>query len=314
MFENLFGHKQALDLLPAIERAISNVEPLLKQTNGYPDAYLAPVSSALKYAHALAFSLPGPVTVSREAYASDPLVHALFPSIESVTEAISSSLSLQNHLLQAPTDGDLFALMGMRRQEKTVVGMQLSGQLVQHDVVQDMVYFTSHTIDNPAAGEVQARELVAMSFFDRLIDKVTQRIAQRKQDKHELLLEKDALMARLRTADERAHPELEDELARLMERLQTAIGTLELEHYAEDFAAVLLDPTQYLRLDQTPIKLDRMGIRHSDEDAAQGKVIVFDDLIGYDRRNWTVTMVRCSNIPHEAFASRLERAYRSLTI
>jgi hypothetical protein len=41
---------------------------------------------------------------------------------------------------------------------------------------------------------------------------------------------------------------------------------------------------------------------------------VFNELIGFDRRDWTVTMVHCSNIQSETFAARLETAYRMLSI
>lgn len=315
MFAHLFGHKQHLpDLMPAVEHAINRVEPLLKQIGSYPDAYFSPVSSALEYARTLANSLPGPLTINRESYAHDPLVHAFFPSVESVTEAMISSLPLQTLASQSPAGGELYALMGMRRSEKNVVGMQLSGQLVQHDVLQNMVYFTSHTIDDAAHSEAEAREKIAMDFFDHLIAKVVQRVARRKQIKQELLQEKDLLIARLRTADEHERAELRKHLARLMERLQIGVGALELEQYPEYFASVLLEPAQHLRLEQTRIRLDSMGIRHPDEDVDQGQVFVFDDLIGYDRRNWTVTLVRCNDIPHEAYASRLEQAYRTLSI
>ena len=317
VFAHLFGHESSPptpDLLPAIERAVNAVEPLLKQAGGYPDAYRAPIQSALEYAHALAAQIPGPVAINRESYARDPLVHALFPSIESVTDALGSSLALQNHLRASPADGELYALMGMRRIEKAVVGMHLTGQVVQHDVMQDMVYFISHTIENPAASETQARELVATSLFDRLIGKVAQRIALRKQEKQRLLLEKDTLMARLHAADEHSRPALQEQLARLMTELQSAIGTLELDRYQDDFVAVLLDPAQYLRLDQTPIRLDSMGIRRDNAAETHGETIVFNDLIGYDRRNWTVTMVHCTDLQYEEFASRLERAYRTLTV
>ena len=317
VFAHLFGHapsQPAPDLLPAIERAVNGVEPLLKQTGGYPNEYRAPIQSALEYAHALAERLPGPVEINRESYAGDPLVHALFPSVESVADALGNSLSLQNHLREFPADSEVYALMGMRRIEKAVTGMRLTGQMVQHDVMQDMVYFTSHTIESPAASEAQARELVAMSLFDRLIGKVAQRIAQRKQEKQALLQEKDTLMARLRAADELARPALQEQLTRLMDDLQSAIGSLELDRYQEDFVAVLLDPAQHLRLNQTPIRLDSMGIRRDKEVDAHGETIVFDDLIGYDRRNWTVTMVHCSDLQYEEFASRLERAYRTLTV
>lgn len=317
VFSHLFGRESSRpppDLMPAVERAINAVEPLLKQTGGYPGDYLAPIQSALDYAHALAARLPGPVEINRESYAGDPLVHALFPSLESVTDALGNSLALQNHMREYPADRSVYALMGMRRVEKAVAGMRLTGEVVQHDVMQNMVYFTSHTIESTAASEAEARELVAMSFFDRLVGKVAQRIAKRKQEKQALLQEKDTLLARLRTADERSRPALQEQLARLMADLQDAIGELELERYQEDFVAVLLDPAQHLRLDQTSIRLDSMGIRRDNANEHHGETIVFDDLVGYDRRNWTVTMVHCSDLQYEEFASRLERAYRTLSI
>ncbi|OGS85655.1 MAG: hypothetical protein A2061_05400 [Gallionellales bacterium GWA2_59_43] len=317
VFAHFFSHESSQpipDLLPVIERAINGVEPLLKQTSGYPDDYRAPIQSALEYARALAARLPGPVEINRESYAGDPLVHALFPSIESVTDALSSSLALQNHLREFPADGEVYALMGMRRIEKAVVGMRLTGQMVQHDVMQNMVYFTSHTIESTATSEAQARELVAINFFDRLTGKVAQRIAQRKQEKQALLQEKDILMAQLRAADEHARPALQEQLAHLMSDLQNAIGALELDRYQEDFVAILLEPAQHLSLIQTPIKLDSMGIRRDNTDENHGKTIIFDDLIGYDRRNWTVTMVHCSDLQYEEFSSRLERAYRTLSV
>jgi hypothetical protein len=74
VFGHLFGHRSERDspaLLLAIERAVFAVEPLLKQINGYPDSYRKPVAVALEYAHRLAASVPGPVMVDLESYASD---------------------------------------------------------------------------------------------------------------------------------------------------------------------------------------------------------------------------------------------------
>ena len=121
IFGNLFEHDREETipgLLPAIERAITAVEPLLKQSGGYPEIYRKPVATALKYARSLAASVPGPVAVNRESYASDPFVHALFPSIDFIQDAFSASRALQDHRCEFPTDGKLYALMGMRRFEK----------------------------------------------------------------------------------------------------------------------------------------------------------------------------------------------------
>ncbi|MBI5625840.1 MAG: hypothetical protein HY935_01365, partial [Nitrosomonadales bacterium] len=264
MFRHLFDHgskKVTPELQAAIERAVSSVEPLLKQLSGYPENFRKPVANALEYAHSLAASVPGPVVVDRESYAKDAFVHVIFPSIDSVPEAICSSLALQDYLRDLPAIDELYALMGMRRFEKSMVGMELSGQTIQRDVVQKVVYFTSHTLENPALSEQQARDLVASSFFDSLVGNVKKRVEGRKQGKQSLLLEKDLLMGRLRTANAQERPALEEELARTLNSIQSTISSLELSNYTEDFAAVLLNPEQYLRLDQKPVILDSMGIR-----------------------------------------------------
>ena len=317
MLSRLLGfdrNKDMAELLPVIERAVSKVEPLLKQTSGYPEIYHKPATVALEYVRSLAASVPGPVVINRESYARNPFVHALFPSLDFVLDAFSASRALRDYRSEFPDSGEIYALMGMRRWEKSMMGMELSGHVIQHDVPQNMVYFTSHTIENPAPSEKQAREQVIWSLFDSLVSKVAKRVGERKLKKLSQLQEKDALMARLRAADTQARPALEKELSRVVAGMQATVRSLDLRNYIEDFEAVLLNPEQHLRLDQTSIILDRMGIRRDSEDVNQGESVTFNDLIGFDRRNWTVTMVCCSNMQSESFAARLETAYRTLAI
>lgn len=316
LFGQLFGNdreKDTPELLSAIERAVSAVEPLLRQTNGYPESYRKPVTAALEYARSLASSVPGPVAVNRESYAGDAFVHALFPSADSVMEAFFASRALQGYYREFPAADELYALMGMRRFEKTMVGVELVGEVVQRDVVQKVVYFTNHTIENPAPTEKQSRDQAAWSFFGSLVGKVKQRVEARKQDKQSQLQEKDLLIARLRAADAQARLALEEELSKMMAKIQAAACSLELRNYMEDFEAVLLNPERHLRLNQIPIILDSMGIRRESQDANQGAV-VFNELIGFDRRDWVLTMVHCSNMQSESFAARLGNAYRKLAI
>jgi len=317
LFGQLFGNSREKDtpeLLSAIERAVSAVEPLLKRINGYPGNYRKPVATALEYARSLAASVPGPVVVNRESYTRDAFVHALFPSADTVTEAFCASRALQDYYRGFPVTDELYALMGMRRFEKTMVGVELAGEVVQRDVVQKVIYFTSHTIENPAPTEKQSRDQAAWSFFDSLVGKVKQRVESRKQDKQSQLQEKDILIAKMRTADAGVLPSLEDELSKMMTKIQATASALELRNYMEDFEAVLLNPEQHLRLAQIPMVLDSMGIRRESGEANQEGAIVFNELIGFDRRNWVLTMVHCSNMQSESFAARLENAYRKLAI
>lgn len=317
MFGRLFGHGRDEDipgLLPAIERAISAVEPLLKQASGYPEIYRKPVATALEYAQSLAASIPGPVEINRESYASDPFIHSLFPSIDYIQDAFLASRALQDHYREYSPADKLYALMGMRRFEKTVVGMELSGQTIQRDVVQKVVYFTSHTLEDLAPSENQSRGQAAWSFFDSLVGKVRKRVEARKQDKQSQLQQKDSLIARLRTADAQTRPALEEELSKTITSIQSITNLLELRNYIEDFEAILLNPEKHLRLNRIPMVLDRMGIRQDSGDSSGEGAITFNELIGFDRRDWTVTMVYCSNIPIESFATRLDKACRELAI
>lgn len=316
VFSYLFGvdRKDTPELLPAIERAVSGVEPLLKQTHKYPDAYRKPVMSALEYARHLALSVPGPVAVNLDAYARDAFVHAIFPSMDLVSEAFRVSRAVQDYLHAHPSTAEVYALMGMRRREKTTMGMELTGQVIHRDVPQHLVYFTSHTIENPAPSEELAREQMAWAFFDRLVDKVAKRVELRKQEMQAQLQEKDLLVARLHAADALARPALEKELSRMLASVQSTTSSLDLSNYLDDFNAVLLDPEKHLRLSQSSMILDSMGIRHDGDGTAQGEPITFNELIGFDRRDWTVTMVYSRDMQSETFAARLEDAYRRLCI
>jgi len=310
-----FGHDEdSPELILAIDRAISKVEPLLKQSGAYPSDYRKPVIAGLKYAHSLAMSVPGPLILDGDAYAQDRYVHAIFPSKDFIEEAFRSSLAMQNYLSKNSSGGCVYALMGMRRHEKTMMGMELLGQVVQHDVAQHVVYFTGHTLENAAPDEPQARELMAWSFFDSLVDKVAKRVDERKQELQSQRQETDMLMARMHVADAEQRPAMKEELSSMLSEMQDTTRALNLRHYLDDFEAVMFNPERYLRLKTTPMILDNMGIRRKVEGMKQGYKVVFSDLIGFDRRDWAVILVCARDIKTETFTDRLDTAYRRLSI
>lgn len=317
LFEKLFGRGQAKDtpvLLAAIDRAVNQVEPLLKQSSRYRKIYRKGVITALEFANSLAASVPGPVAINRQTFASDAFVHALFPSVDVVKESFCASEAVGNYHREFPETNEIFALMGMRRVEKNVIGAELVNETIQHDVVQTIIYFNNHTIENLAPTEKEARELIAMSFFDNLMRKVKTRIDERKQVMQAQLQEKNLLEARLRTATKQQRPALQKDLTKLIAEMQSTAAALDLRNYVNDFEAILLNPQQHLQLNQIPMYLDSMGIKRENFDASRDKEVIFSELFGFDRRNWTVTLVHCSSFKNEIFDNKLEMAYRKLCI
>ena len=317
LFGNLFGlekKQDSPDLLLAIEYAVSSIDPQLKSHFKYPNAYRKSVMNALEYAHSLADHVPGPVEINLETYAQDTYVHAIFPSMDFVSDAFRLSHSIQNYLRENNSPNEIYALMGMRRREKAVMGMELSGEIIQREVPQHMVYFTSHTIVNPAPSEQLSRGQVAWVFFKNLVSKVKARIVQRKNELQLHHQEMDLLMARLHAANEMSRPALRKELDRLLSSVQDTTQSLDIHSYWDDFNAVFLNPEQYLHLKQSVVILDRLGIKRESDEVTQGESLIFNELIGFDRRDWTVIMVNCRNMKSETFAARLETEFRKLSL
>lgn len=317
LLTKLFGKQDIADsrqLKAAIEHAVSAVQPLLIQASGYPDAYLKPVSVALEYAGHLAHSLPGPIPVDREAYAQNAFVHTLFPDINAISDAVTSSLSVQEYLRGSESRREFYALMGMRRIDKKFFGVELAGSTLQRDVAQQATYFISHTIVDPAPDETFVRNNIARRFFHKLVDKVKVRIELRRKSKEALIAERNELMQRLRFVSNIERAVIEERLGKLADELEAIVNSLELDHFLEDFETVLLHPEKHLHLNQSAITLDNMGIRRNTEDIEQGKEFNVSELIGYDRRDWTVTIVRYTNVQYETFAEKLDQAYRYLSL
>ena len=305
--------KEMPGLALAIERAVNRVEPHLKQIGGYPRIFHKPITRALEYSSSLAASIPGPVEINRAAYAQTPFVHALFPSVDFIQEGLCSSQAMRDFHVRNPASREVYALMGMRRLEKNMLGMELLGQVLRRDVLQHVVYFTNHTMENPSISVEETREMTSWSFFDKLIDLVAKRIEARKQEKTDLLREKDWLVARLHEANDQTRPALAEEMDNILSQTQKVVASLDLRDYLHDFEAVLLNPEQHLRLEPISMYLDDMGVRREPGEVA-GEPVEFNDLIGFDRRQWTVTLVHCSDIHVEPYAERLEAAYRRLSI
>lgn len=302
------------DLELAVARAVDQVDPLLRQVGGYPDRYAKAVAYSLEYAKDLATRVPGPLRIDREHFATDPTVHALFGSIDAVRAAMCASQAMREYVQACPAAQEVYALMGMRRNERTAMGMDMEGDILRRDVPQTLVYFSDHTIAEPAETEAESRERIAWALFDSLTEHVRKRVEARREEKVELEHQKDDLMARLRGGNGQARADLERQLQEILAKLTAVTASLDLRRFADDFDAVLLEPGAYVYLNEVGMVLDGMGIRRTEGEAPDGKAVSFADLVGRDRRRWTVTLVHCQGIGRPTLAEQLEKANRWLAI
>jgi hypothetical protein len=306
----LGGHHEddSPELMHAVDWAVDRVDPILRQMGGYPARYRKPVAHALDYAHALAARIPGPVSITPESHSSDPLVHAMFPLRDDLYVAMENSRAMRDFFQAYPETSEVYALICMRRINKAMFGMEMEGDILRRDVPQEAIYFTDYTIAEPGLNEAEARQRIARGFFESLVIHVQNRIQIRKLEKVALENERDELLARLHGGEANRRAEVEQELQSVLERLAEHVAGLELRRYPDDFDAVLLEPEKHLFIEQAGINLDSMGIVRR-PDTSGSNEFIFCDLIGRDRRRWTVTLMYCNQVKNRAsITDRLEHA------
>ena len=310
----LGAHHQgdAPEFTHAIAWAVDRVDPVLKQMGGYPERYRKPVAHALEYAHALAARIPGPVSVTPESHSADPIVHTMFPLREDLHVAMDNSRAMQEFFQTYPDAHEVYALICMRRKTKAMLGMELEGEILRRDVPQEAVYFTDYTVAEPGLTESETRQRIAQGFFESLVIHVRNRVEARKLDKLALARERDELLARLHGLPAPRRAGIEQELQAVLDRLTECVADLELARYPKDFDAILLEPEKYLFIEQAGMNLDSMGIVRR-PDTSGSNEFVFYDLIGRDRRRWTVALMYCNQIKNRASIEvRFENAQRWL--
>lgn len=315
LFGNPTPRADDAEMVAALARAVEQVEPRLRQAGDFPRRYRRSVAHALDYARQLAQAVPGPVEMDPERYARDPLVHLLFTSPEAMQQALCLSHAMHEYARRPGGPGtDVYALMGMRRREKTAFGMDLQGELLRREVAQRVVIFTDHTLSGPAPTEAEARQLLMWHLFDSLLARVSERIQARHKARQVLEQERDYLRADLRQAAPERRSVLQQRLEAVLGELANASAALDLRRLAQDFDEVLLNPEQHLRLERVILNVDGMGVLRRDGDTA-AQTLEFTDLYGRDRRRWTVVLVHCHPRPELlAMDARLHQASRWLQL
>lgn len=297
----------------AVERAIYQVEPRLKQAGGYPGRYRPSIARAWVHARDLASRIPGPIDLDRQHFIRDPFVHALFGAADDIRRVLCQSPAMQAYLGDPANAGDdVYALLSMRRNEKATFGMETDGALLRRDVAQQQVSFSDHALSCLAATEQAARDLIAWSLLDSLVSRVARLVDDLRQEKKALEQERDELLARLRGAAPERRAALQGQLDERLDRLRQAVRRLDLRAMAHHFDDEFTAPQEYVHLRASALRLDAMGVLRRPEETVASQPLTFTDLFGIDRRRLTVLLVRCPRAELPPLAERLAAADRWL--
>ena len=313
----------------AIETAVDGTDPRIRGISGYRRKLRPAVECALEYVEHLVAQVPGPVEIGRHTFATDAQVHAFFASPEHIQEVFSRSAALRDFVDHHAGLAlcECYALLGMRRTEKTVLGTKMVGDMLRRDVRQIAVNFGDHELIAPAACEEEARKELKERAFANLVELALARIVSLRTRKQGLEERRVLLQAKLRSCkaagpgleplaepcacDPAKKAELGTRLAEIEGQLEAASADVDtLDDYLTQINHVLGHPQEYLWLDTVSMRLNRMGIKMDPTAQQLSDDITITEVAMKDTANVVIELVKYPTeelAPRQDFRAQAER-------
>ena len=214
-------------ILAAIDQVVEAADPRIKLVRHYQRKLRQAVTHALQYIDALIAQVPGPIEVNSKTWLTDPYVNAFFATADEVQTVFSRSPELRRYFEQ-PALAEYYVGLAITREERKVLGMQLSGDVIQRDVPQLTVSFVEHRLGVLAATEAETRAGLKRLALNFLITQMLERVLSLRTQQENLQKEKQILQLKTRILQseqqglESLSPESEDiesQLASLQQKM-----------------------------------------------------------------------------------------------
>ena len=263
-----------------IESVVEAVEPRVRFRAGYQKKLEGCVRNSITYLRSIARDGFEPVLLTRKAWSDDPSVNAFFATADDVPACLGRSRELRA-FFENPANRDVqeaFALLGMKKEERKVFGMELHGDAVKQDVAQVTVGFSGHRLVAPFATLPATRLDVGRRVIQRLAQVALSRIVALDMKATELQEHRAYLGARMRLLNLARDgmegivkdPATINEQMKAVERelkvtvdgyIEAKASLTTLDGYIKHIDEVFSHPEQHLALTHTPLRMTRMGVK-----------------------------------------------------
>ena len=273
------------DIEEIIEEVVQGTDARIRLVPGYRKKLEDAVCSSLEFSDFIVEQIPPAIEISRHGFSTNPYVNAFFTNVTDMQQVFRHSSEihdfLEEHWNESPAE--CCSLLCMHMSEKTVTGMELSGDMLKKDVLQVAVNFSDHRVYAPAASERGTREGLKQCLFGGLVNNALDHIMQLKLSNHKLQSERSMLHARLRHLRQKA--ELAEQASAPVIEIMNAIEetSQKLKHVEDTLLgaspaspqeslelvnSVLKNPAEFIQTKELQLRLNKMGIKldeHSTE-------------------------------------------------
>jgi len=301
-----------------VELVVETVEPRVRLHARYREKLGGCIGHSIEYLRSIGRAPMEPVLLARTAWSEDPRLNAFFARADDVPACLGGSRELRA-FFEDPAHGDVqeaYALLGMKKQERTVLAPQLQDGMLRQEVAQETVSFSEHRLFAPAATLADTRLEIGRRIFRRLAQVALSRIVALDMKASELEQHKAYLAARLRllrlsrdgmegavkdpaTVGEQIRA-LERELQEAVEGyIEAKTGLATLDGYIKHIDDVFSRPEQHLTVTHTPLRLSRMGIRVDDSSTGPVNELTLTEMSIGENLRVAIAIARCprSEVP-----------------
>lgn len=289
------------EVLQALDRLATTVDPLLKAAPGFERHLSGPVNHAQGYCAGLVAALPGPIDIDRQAFSRDPLVHALFATADDIAQMLGRSQAIRDFLRQpcAWESDHFYAMFAARRQQKRQLGMSRQGDVIRNEVPQTVLYFSGQTLIEPSCQLETTLHGLREKAFDSLLHTFHSHLEALRQERDGLRLdasiERNHLTVLGHTTDGKQFEVATRHLAELDARLRAKAESLMPEHLLDTLADYLQHPEPALNLSPVTLTVDRLGVIQDEvQDDSSVHTLNFPELTARDRRLHLAMLARIS--------------------
>jgi len=305
---SLFSHFLALfkpepplsaDVRQALARVEKVIDPALRSVGDFERKLAAPLQYALGYCDGLVAALPGPVDLNRQAFSSDPLVHALFATADDIDQMLGRSQAVRDYLAE-PCSWDhdhFYAMFAARRQQKRQLGVAVEGDTIHADIPQLVVYFSGQNLIEPSGSLESTQERLRARALDSLLTSFHEHVDSLRHEREgmraDLSVER-AHLTLLRGKTEGPEYEIRTRhIDELDERLRSTADSLSPEHLLQALADFLRAPEPSLNLSPVSITVDRLGVVNTENSTDLNvHTLNFPELSSRDKRLHLVLLAR----------------------
>lgn len=247
--------QQAAEERQIVESFVDASNSKMRAVHNYSDKLRGYVQALYRHVLLIASEIPSPIGLDRNAFATNPLINTLFVINKDIdklfdTDPVANTYFRAHSKYQVPV---VYALLTASKTEKQTLGIGMQGDMVIHDVPQQVVNFSSHKIHAPCASSEELTTGLKNYLFGKVVALVKQEMTLRMAN--ELLNTSDvSYEARVKSL---ANPDV---------YLNTLIGYLEI-------------PANLLSIDKNHFKLSKLGIKLDSDDKQSSNEFDIHELV-----------------------------------